>query len=105
MMVTSPHITRCERMNIVTTIETSTRIIHTIERLNNSMNGNPRYCIGFADGSEAVTSSDASFCYAIGNPGMRAGCTVTMIFTRAGRISHMEAAAKPYQEAIADLTL
>jgi hypothetical protein len=71
--------------------EGTTRTIERIEREKSSVNGNPRFHIVFTDGSQAITQSDASFCYAIGNPGLREGDTVRVEFTRAGRISHMEA--------------
>ena len=63
--------------------------IATIERRNSSVYGNPRFLIAFTDGTSALTMSDASFCYAIGNPGMRAGSTVSVEFTRAERIRHI----------------
>lgn len=63
--------------------------ISWIERLNNSVNGNPRFTFCL-NGEEVVQSmSDASFCYAVGNPGMRAGDTVVIERTRSGRIRHM----------------
>jgi len=69
--------------------------IESIERLNNSVNGNPRfrfYLSGNGEyGEEAFSMSDAAFCYAVGNPGMRAGDTVVIERTRAGRIRHMGA--------------
>ncbi len=70
--------------------EGTTRVIESLSRLRNSVNGNPRYRITFTDGSSAVTSSDRSFAYEMGNPGMREGSTVSVEFTRAGRISHMQ---------------
>jgi hypothetical protein len=69
--------------------------ISAIERLKNSVNGNPRFSISFASigagesfhyGGSAITSSDHSFCYKIGNPGLRVGSVVRVEFTRAGRI-------------------
>jgi hypothetical protein len=69
------------------------RTISRIERLKNSVNGNPRFRIGFDDGSTAHSQSDASFGYAVGNPGMREGDAVTVEFSRAGKITHM--APKP----------
>ena len=65
------------------------RVIESYTRLNNSVNGNPRYRITFADGLTAQTASDHSFAYGVGNPDMREGSTVRVEFTRAGRISHM----------------
>jgi hypothetical protein len=63
--------------------------IHRIDRLNNSVNGNPRFRLMFADASEAITSSDAAINYEIGNPGYRVGSTVALTFTKAGRIAYM----------------
>jgi len=70
--------------------------IRKLTRLVNSRNGNPRYKVELegAPGwdTTAITSSDHSFAYAVGNPGMREGDRVRVEFTRAGRISHMEPA-------------
>jgi hypothetical protein len=63
------------------------RHIFNLKRLNNSVNGNPRYRVYFTDGSIAVTSSDAAFCYGIENKEMRGELEVT--FTRAGLIADM----------------
>lgn len=66
------------------------RVIQSITRLKSSHYGNPRFRIAFTDGSSAITSSDAAFCYAVGNSDMREGSPVSVEFTRAGRIAHME---------------
>jgi hypothetical protein len=63
--------------------------IERIERLRTSHYGNPRFRITFTDGTILTSMSDAAFCYAVGNPGMREGSTVVIELTRAGRISHM----------------
>ncbi len=68
---------------------TDTRTIVAMERAGCSVNGNPRFRIVFTDGTIALTMSDAGFCYAIGNEGMRVGSTVRIEFTRAGRIRSM----------------
>jgi hypothetical protein len=68
---------------------TAIKRIETIKRLNLSVNGNPRFHFTFSDGTEATSMSDAAFCYAVGNPGMRTGDLVVLEFTRAGRIRHM----------------
>jgi hypothetical protein len=60
------------------------------ERLNDTVNRNPRYRIAFRGGLVALSQSDASWTYAMGNPGMRAGDRVMVTFSRAGRIVHME---------------
>lgn len=70
--------------------------IYSIERLNNSVNGNPRYRIAFDDAaaSPLTTSSDYGFCYAVGNPDMCEGCLVSVTLTAAGRISDMSPAVR-----------
>jgi hypothetical protein len=68
--------------------------IESIERLNSSVNGNPRFRFYLSDGDYATSMSDAAFCYAVGNPGMRPGDTVVIERTRAGNIRHMG----PYNE-------
>lgn len=65
------------------------REITSIERLNCSTYGNPRFKIGL-DGETCITSSDAAFCYEVENPGYRVGSNVRVLFTRAGRIANME---------------
>lgn len=67
-----------------------TRTIAWYELLSNTASGNPRYRIHFEGEPSAITSSDAAFCYAIGNPGMRSGDTVSVTYTRSGRIARME---------------
>lgn len=70
------------------------RISH-LDRLPNSVYGNPRYRVNFAgsgtgqnyvSGHSAITSSDSSFCYGITNPNFH-GRPVRVKYTRAGRIS------------------
>lgn len=39
----------------------------TLERLKNSVNGNPRYRVTFNDGTKFLTAPDASIGYTIGN--------------------------------------
>jgi hypothetical protein len=73
--------------------KTTVRTIAHIRRLKSSVNGNPRFMIDFEDAPAAVTMSDAGFCYAIGNPGMRVGSKVVVELTYAGRIRHMEPAS------------
>lgn len=68
-----------------------TKTISRIKRLDSSVNGNPRFEIGFDDATSAVTSSDHGFCYEIGNDGMREGSTVGVAYTRAGRIEDVSA--------------
>ena len=72
--------------------------IESITRLNNSVNGNPRWAVTWDKSTDSVpnlvtrqTVSDASIGYEIGNPGYRAGSTVDLHLTRAGRIAYMTA--------------
>lgn len=75
--------------------------IHKLERLNNSVNGNPRYKVYYSDDegnfNHATTTSDAAFCYGIendiytrDNPQILAA----LEFTRAGRISNFTVTRK-----------
>jgi hypothetical protein len=59
--------------------------IESLERLNNSVNGNPRYRVHFVDGTSMLTQSDASIGYAIGNPEYQ-DVPLEVIATKAGRI-------------------
>lgn len=68
---------------------TTIKRIERIERLRSSHYGNPRFRFTFTDGEMLTSMSDAAFCYAVGNPGMREGSTVVMGLTRAGRIRTM----------------
>lgn len=72
--------------------------ITRIERLNNSVNGNPRYEFGFEDAEgdyhRMLSSSDASFVYEIGNVGYRVGSPVDITLTRAGRVATMKWASE-----------
>lgn len=61
------------------------KTIESLERLNNSVNGNPRYRVHFTDGTSALTQSDASLGYCIGNPEYR-DVPLEVITTKAGRI-------------------
>jgi hypothetical protein len=61
------------------------------ESLPSSVNGNPRWRFVFSDGTEHYSMSDAGWCYAVGDPGIRKGSTVDLELTRAGRIRHMRA--------------
>src|SRR6188768_3386724 len=73
----------------MTTKQLERRVIERTEQLNSSANGNPRFRFYFTDGSDAVLSSDASFGYEAENPEYRAGRTVDVSFTRAGRVEYM----------------
>lgn len=65
--------------------------IHSLQRLNNSVNGNPRYRVTFTDGGTADTQSDASINYGIGNPEYR-DVPVIVSLSKAGRITHVRVA-------------
>lgn len=69
--------------------QTETLTIETIKRGPNSRNGNPSYWFTFTDGTTCRSSVDSGFCYAVGNPDMREGCTVRCTFTPAGRVRTM----------------
>jgi len=62
------------------------RTISFLTRLKPSVNGNPRFRIHFDDGSSAITSSDAMFCYGLENR-ENIGQPVEVTFTRAVRVS------------------
>ena len=68
--------------------------IARIDRLTNTVNGNPRFSIVWYDldgaAHTSLTQSDASITYAIGNRGLGNGDMVRMSFTKAGRIFDME---------------
>jgi hypothetical protein len=70
--------------------KTETKRVAALHRLTNSRNGNPRYHVYFTDGTDAITSTDHGFVYAINNPEMRGDVEVT--YTKAGRIEHMSPA-------------
>ena len=69
------------------TMSTTRRIDH-LERMTSSRNGNPRFRIYFTDGSIAVTSSDAAFCYGLENR-ENFGVDVAVTFTKAGLVSDL----------------
>lgn len=68
-------------------MSTTVHTISSIERLALSRNGNPRFRMTFADGRVAETQSDASYGYAVGNPGHRPGDTIEVTWSRAGKIA------------------
>jgi hypothetical protein len=64
-------------------------VIDWIKRLNNSQYGNPRFSVHFKDGTEHVTSSDASCSYGVENyesDRTLRGKPIDIVLTRAGRI-------------------
>jgi hypothetical protein len=62
-------------------------VIATLERLNLSASGNPRFRVTFTDGTQAATEPDNSLNYGIENPEAKGPLTVT--FTRNGRITRI----------------
>jgi hypothetical protein len=60
--------------------------ITRLERMGCSVNGNPRFSVGFDDATTAITSSDAGFCYGLTNPEYR-DVPVRVTYTKAGRIA------------------
>ena len=64
------------------------RRIDSLERLHNSVNGNPRFRVHFTDGSVAQTQSDASFNYGLTNR-ENFNTDVDVTFTKSGRISDL----------------
>lgn len=72
---------------------TYVKTIAQLERLNNSANGNPRWRVGFTDGTSAVTKPDAGIGYAIDNLEFK-GVAVEFKVNEANQIF----AAKPLAE-------
>jgi hypothetical protein len=70
----------------------SVRVIESVKRLNNSVNGNPRYRVTFTDGSSALTKSDSSVAYDIQNlsHSRERGRDLLVTWTRAGRIEMLK---------------
>lgn len=68
---------------------TYTQTIDRLERLNLSVNGNPRFRIHFADGQTAITQTDAGFAYGLENR-ENIGVPVKVTATRAGRVTNVE---------------
>lgn len=68
------------------------RVIESAKRLNNSVNGNPRFRVRFTDGSVSVTMSDASAGYDIQNLLREPETLVLVTFTRAGLIRFIQRA-------------
>ena len=60
-------------------------VIESIERINNSVNGNPNFRVHLDNGNVYRTSSDSSVVYEINNPVYR-GVTVRLLLTEAHRI-------------------
>jgi hypothetical protein len=69
-----------------------TATVTRLERMRNSVNGNPKYRVGFDNGRSHVTMADAGFCYGITNPEMRGQVDVWL--TKAGTIRAMSPAAR-----------
>lgn len=56
-----------------------------IERLNNSVNGNPRMKLGFANGITGITKSDAMWAYGIDPSWIGQSITFEFHYTNAGK--------------------
>lgn len=69
----------------MTAPNTDEGVITHIERLNNSVNGNPAYRVHLDNGNVYRTKSDASVSYGINNGSYR-GVTVRLLLTEAHRI-------------------
>ncbi|TKK84617.1 hypothetical protein FDA94_28730 [Herbidospora galbida] len=65
--------------------------IDTLERLNLSSAGNPRFKVTFTNGESAQTQSDASVNYGIENSEYR-GVPLKVTFSPNGRITYIEVA-------------
>ena len=71
--------------------EEEAKTIESYERMNSSVNGNPRYRVSFTDGTYAPMMSDSGTSYEIGNHDMREGSAVEVSYTRSGNIRFMRA--------------
>lgn len=58
------------------------------ERLGVTANGNPRYCVHFTNGENALTQNDAAVNYALNNA-ENLGVPLNVAFTRAGRVVYI----------------
>ena len=65
--------------------------IESLERLNNSSNGNPRYKVTFTNGREALTETDGQVGYGLENEEYR-DVPLEVTFTRAGRVQYVKPA-------------
>ena len=63
--------------------------ITKLNRMNNSVNGNPKYGVEFDSGKLGITSSDHGFCYGLTNR-ENFNCDVRVTWTRSGRVSNIE---------------
>jgi hypothetical protein len=70
-----------------------TKTIVGYERMRSSVNGNPRFRFAFDDGTILRSAPDASWCYAVGNRGMREGSTVNVEIDGRNNIRIMRAAS------------
>lgn len=73
-----------------------TRIVRleTITRRPSSVNGNPSFKFYVSEsesesGYELISSTDSSFCYEVGSPGLRECDLVKILLTRSGRVACM----------------
>jgi hypothetical protein len=67
--------------------------VYALYRLNNSVNGNPRYRLSTTEG-DLITSSDRAYCYGILNDWTDAhkadGRPAKVTLTRSGRVDQLE---------------
>lgn len=66
---------------------TYVKTIAELDRMNNSVNGNPRYRVKFTDGTDATTQPDASVAHDLPNPEFK-GVPVTFTVNRARQITY-----------------
>lgn len=69
------------------------RQISWLERMNSSVNGNPKFRVHFTDDSSATTQSDAGFCYGLENR-ENFGVDVEVKFSRRGYIEDLRPVKK-----------
>lgn len=76
----------------------TTVVLYSVERLNNSTNGNPRFSLWTSQGT-FTTKSDASVNYDVENVANKIpageGVLVHLTLTRAGRVEGMEVSEWP----------
>lgn len=71
---------------------TEVKTIDYLERMNNSTNGNPRYRVGFTDGTSYTTKPDTMIAYALTNPEYREGPVKVTFMGKREQIVNVEVA-------------
>lgn len=80
------------------------RTIARVERLPSSINGNPRFCFYFTDGSSGALCPDAAFGYEATNAEYRPGKEVDVKFAPEGGVEYMRpAVGGPIMAAVFDV--